>query len=208
MTYSTEYKGAIGIDLGTTYSCVGVYQNGRVEIIANTQGNRTTPSYVSFSSEERLIGDAAKNQSTINPYNTVFDAKRLIGRKFSDKEVQDDMKLWPFKVTNDNSKPKIQVEYLNETKSFYPEEISAMVLTEMKDIAESYLGQKVTKAVVTVPAYFNDSQRQATKDAGTIAGLNVLRVINEPTAAAIAYGLDKKTDKDKTILIYDFGGKQ
>jgi len=206
MTYTTEYKGAIGIDLGTTYSCVGVYQNGRVEIIANTQGNRTTPSYVSFSNEERLIGDSAKNQATINPSNTVFDAKRLIGRKFSEKEVQDDMKLWPFKVTNDNGKPKIEVEYLNESKSFFPEEISAMVLTEMKNVAESYLGQKVTKAVVTVPAYFNDSQRQATKDAGTIAGLNVLRVINEPTAAAISYGLDKKSDKDKTILIYDFGG--
>jgi heat shock protein 1/8 len=204
---SSEYSGAIGIDLGTTYSCVGVFQNGKVEIIANTQGNRTTPSYVSFNENERLVGDAAKNASTMNPTNTVFDAKRLIGRKFNEKEVQADMKLWPFKVVQDGDKPKIQVNYMNDTKSFYPEEISAMVLGEMKDIAESYLGKKVTKAVVTVPAYFNDSQRQATKDAGTIAGLNVLRVINEPTAAAIAYGMDKKEGKDQTVLIYDFGGK-
>jgi heat shock 70kDa protein 1/2/6/8 len=212
MTNLPEYKGAVGIDLGTTYSCVGVYQNGRVDIIANTQGNRTTPSYVAFTDEERLIGDAAKNAATMNPNNTVFDAKRLIGRKINEKEVQDDMKLWPFKVIQDKSgpgsnKPKIEVQYMGETKTFFPEEISAMVLTEMRSIAESYLGQKVTKAVITVPAYFNDNQRQATKDAGTIAGLNVLRVINEPTAAAIAYGMDKTDKKDQTVLIYDFGGK-
>ena len=200
---------AIGIDLGTTYSCVGVWQNERVEIMANDQGNRTTPSYVAFTDSERLIGDAAKNQVSMNPENTIFDAKRLIGRKFDDPAIQNDIKHWPFKVLpKEGGKPHLQVVFKGESKTFSPEEISAMVLTKMKEIAESYLGQKVTKAVVTVPAYFNDSQRQATKDAGTIAGLNVLRVINEPTAAAIAYGLDKKTDKDKTILIYEFGGKQ
>ncbi|CAF92124.1 unnamed protein product [Tetraodon nigroviridis] len=178
---------AIGIDLGTTYSCVGVFQHGKVEIIANDQGNRTTPSYVAFTDTERLIGDAAKNQVALNPNNTVFDAKRLIGRKQDDPTVQADVKLWPFKVIGDGGKPKIQVEYKGEEKSFYPEEISSMVLVKMKEIAEAYLGQKVSNAVVTVPAYFNDSQRQATKDAGVIAGLNVLRIINEPTAAAIAY---------------------
>jgi len=199
-------KQAVGIDLGTTYSCVGVFQHGKVEIIANDQGNRTTPSYVAFTDTERLIGDAAKNQTAMNPTNTVFDAKRLIGRKFDDSDVQSDMKHWPFKVINDSSKPKIEVEYKNEKKTFYPEEISSMVLTKMKETAEGYLGNTVTNAVITVPAYFNDSQRQATKDAGTIAGMNVLRIINEPTAAAIAYGLDKKVGMERNVLIFDLGG--
>ncbi|XP_050304050.1 heat shock 70 kDa protein cognate 2-like [Anthonomus grandis grandis] len=197
---------AIGIDLGTTYSCVGVWQHGKVEIIANDQGNRTTPSYVAFTDTERLIGDAAKSQVAMNPKNTVFDAKRLIGRKFDDEKIQDDMKHWPFTVINDGGKPKIQVEYKGEIKKFTPEEISSMVLTKMKEIAETYLGGKVSDAVITVPAYFNDSQRQATKDAGVIAGLNVLRIINEPTAAALAYGLDKNLKGDKNVLIFDLGG--
>jgi heat shock protein 1/8 len=197
---------AVGIDLGTTYSCVGVFQHGKVEIIANDQGNRTTPSYVAFTDTERLIGDAAKNQVAMNPNNTVFDAKRLIGRKFEDAAVQSDMKHWPFDVISDGGKPKIKVDYKGETKTFYPEEISSMVLTKMKETAEAYLGKAVTNAVVTVPAYFNDSQRQATKDAGTIAGLNVLRIINEPTAAAIAYGLDKKVGGERNVLIFDLGG--
>lgn len=198
---------AIGIDLGTTYSCVGVYQNEKVDIIANDQGNRTTPSYVAFTKSERLVGDAAKNQVAKNPIHTVFDAKRLIGRKFADPIVQKDIKLWPFKVeAGPEDKPLIVVEYKNEIKKFHPEQISAMVLEKMKEIAESYLGKTVKDAVVTVPAYFNDSQRQATKDAGSIAHLNVLRIINEPTAAAIAYGLDKKSAKEKTVLIFDLGG--
>jgi len=201
---------AIGIDLGTTYSCVGVWQNERVEIIANDQGNRTTPSYVAFTDTERLIGDAAKNQVAMNPVNTVFDAKRLIGRKFTDASVQSDMKHWPFKVVSkEGDKPYIQVQYRGETKDFAPEEISSMVLIKMLETAEAYLGHKVTDVVITVPAYFNDSQRQATKDAGAIAGMNVKRIINEPTAAAIAYGLDKKDSGSKTeknVLIFDLGG--
>lgn len=199
---------AIGIDLGTTYSCVGVWENSSVNIIANDQGNRTTPSYVSFGEKERLIGDSAKLQVNMNPSNTVFDAKRLIGRKFTDKEVQSDTKYWPFKVTPDeNDKPMINVNYKGEDKQFTPEQISSMVLIKMKEIAESYLGKEVKSAVITVPAYFNDAQRQATKDAGRIAGLNVLRIINEPTAAAMAYGFDKNESKGETnILVFDLGG--
>lgn len=197
---------AIGIDLGTTYSCVGVWQHGKVEIIANDQGNRTTPSYVAFNDTERLIGDAAKSQVAMNPKNTVFDAKRLIGRRFDDPKIQDDMKHWPFTVISDSGKPKIQVEYKGEVKTFAPEEVSSMVLIKMREIAETYLGGKVTDAVITVPAYFNDSQRQATKDAGVIAGVNVLRIINEPTAAALAYGLDKNLTGEKNVLIFDLGG--
>ncbi|KAM4133461.1 hypothetical protein ACJW30_01G330700 [Castanea mollissima] len=200
---------AIGIDLGTTYSCVGVWQNDRVEIIANDQGNRTTPSYVAFTDTERLIGDAAKNQVAMNPQNTVFDAKRLIGRRFSDPTVQSDMKLWPFKVIpGPGDKPMIVVRYKGEEKQFAAEEISSMVLTKMREIAEAFLGQPIKNAVITVPAYFNDSQRQATKDAGAIAALNVMRIINEPTAAAIAYGLDKKASRkgEQNVLIFDLGG--
>ncbi|XP_021841724.1 heat shock cognate 70 kDa protein-like [Spinacia oleracea] len=206
---------AIGIDLGTTYSCVAVWQHDRVEIITNDQGNRTTPSWVAFTPTQRLIGEAAKNQVAVNPTNTIFDAKRLIGRRFSDETVQNDIKLWPFKVisppdSDKDKEPKIVVTYKDEEKQFAPEEISSMVLVKMKEIAEAYLGSTVKNAVVTVPAYFNDSQRQATKDAGVIAGLNVLRIINEPTAAAIAYGLDKKVNQSDTckkhILVFDLGG--
>jgi len=198
---------AVGIDLGTTYSCVGIWQNDRVEIIANDQGNRTTPSYVAFTDTERLIGDAAKNQCAMNPMNTIFDAKRLIGRKFTDPVVQSDMKHWPFKVkAGDGDIPRIQVNYKGEEKTFAAEEISSMVLTKMKETAEAFTGKDVKDVVVTVPAYFNDSQRQATKDAGAIAGLNVLRIINEPTAAAIAYGLDKKSAGETNVLIFDLGG--
>merc|ERR1711939_1129736 len=197
----------IGIDLGTTYSCVGIWQNDRVEIIANDQGNRTTPSYVAFTDTERLIGDAAKNQCAMNPINTIFDAKRLIGRKFADPVVQSDMKHWPFKIkSSDGDIPKIQVTFKGEEKTFAAEEISSMMLTKMKETAEAFTGKDIKDVVITVPAYFNDSQRQATKDAGAIAGLNVLRIINEPTAAAIAYGLDKKAAGESNVLIFDLGG--
>lgn len=200
---------AVGIDLGTTYSCVGIWQNDRVEIISNDQGNRTTPSYVAFTDSERLIGDAAKNQTAMNPKNTVFDAKRLIGRKFKDQSVQDDMKHFSFQIVEAaDGKPKCRVNFKGEDKEFHAEEISAMVLVKMKEIAEAFLDKEVKNAVVTVPAYFNDSQRQATKDAGSIAGLNVLRIINEPTAAAIAYGLDKSSGSsgERNVLIFDLGG--
>jgi len=197
----------IGIDLGTTYSCVGVYKNGRVEIIANDQGNRITPSYVAFTDTERLIGDAAKNQATTNPSRTIYDVKRFIGRDFKDKTVQKDKSLLSFDIVDKGGKPYVSTftKAGSEEKVFSPEEISAMILGKMKDIAEGFLGKKIKNAVVTVPAYFNDAQRQATKDAGTIAGLNVARVINEPTAAAIAYGLDKKGG-EKNILVFDLGG--
>ena len=198
---------SIGIDLGTTYSCVGCWQHGGVEIIANDCGNRTTPSYVSFSETERLVGDAAKNMVSINPENTVFDAKRLIGRDFTDECIQKDIKTWPFKVVKHSSgKPVIEVQYKNESKQFRPEEISSMVLTKMKEISENYLGEEVKNAVITVPAYFNDSQRSSTKDAGKIAGLNVMRIINEPTAAAIAYGLKNESSEEVNVLIFDLGG--
>lgn len=196
---------AIGIDLGTTYSCVGWWKDNRCEIIANDQGNRTTPSYVAFTSDERIIGDGAKNQASMNPENTIYDAKRLIGRDFNDNTLQSDLKHFPFQVIEKNKKPLIEVLFKNEKKTYSPEEISSMVLIKMKEIAESYIGETVTDAVITVPAYFNDSQRQATKDAGAIAGLNVLRIINEPTAAAIAYGLDNKSE-EKNVLIFDLGG--
>lgn len=197
---------AVGIDLGTTYSCCGVFRDDRIEIIANDQGNRTTPSFVAFTDTERLIGDAAKNQVAMNPHNTVFDAKRLIGRRYGDAEVQSDMKHWPFKIVEKSGKPIIEVEFKGENKQFTPEEVSSMVLVKMREVAEAYLGGTVNNAVVTVPAYFSDSQRQATKDSGLIAGLNVLRIINEPTAAAIAYGLDKKGEGERNVLIFDLGG--
>jgi len=200
---------AIGIDLGTTYSCVGVWQNDRVEIIPNDQGNRTTPSYVAFTDSERLIGDAAKNQAVANPENTIYDAKRLIGRNFSDVEVQSDMKHMTFQINQrTGDKPVIKASYKGDVKEFTPEEISSMILVKMKETAEAFMGREVKEAVITVPAYFNDAQRQATKDAGAIAGLKVLRIINEPTAAAMAYGLDKQSEGEKNILIYDCGGKR
>lgn len=198
---------AVGIDLGTTYSCVGVFRHNRVDIIANDMGNRTTPSYVAFTDDERLVGDAAKNQAAMNAVNTVFDAKRMIGRKFSDPIVQKDMEHWPFKVIrSDGDRPKIEIQWKGEKKQFFPEEISAMILGKMKDVAEAQLSEPVNDAVITVPAYFNDGQRQATKDAGVISGLNVLRIINEPTAAAIAFGLNEKSDKERHVLIFDLGG--
>ncbi|KAL7746359.1 Heat shock protein ssb1 [Sorochytrium milnesiophthora] len=212
MTFTEDFNGGIGIDLGTTYSCVAYMSpEGRVEVIANEQGNRTTPSYVAFSESERLIGDAAKNQAAMNPKNTIFDVKRLIGRRFDEPSVKKDMALWPFTVIDRDGAPHIQVDYKGESCVFSPAEISAMVLTKMRDIAELKIGKNVSKAVVTVPAYFNDAQRQATKDAGQIAGLDVLRIINEPTAAAIAYGLDQKNSgeavkKEKVVLIFDLGG--
>lgn len=201
----SEYGTVIGIDLGTTYSCVGVMQKGKVEILVNDQGNRITPSYVAFTEEERLVGDAAKQQAAANPTNTIYDIKRLIGRKYNEKDLQNDIKHFPFTVKNKDNKPVVEVKVAGADKTFTPEEISAVVLGKMKEVAESYLGKKVTHAVVTVPAYFNDAQRQATKDAGIIAGLNVLRIVNEPTAAAIAYGLDK-TDAERHIIVYDLGG--
>jgi len=199
----------IGIDLGTTYSCVAIYNNGKAEIIANDQGNRTTPSWVAMTDSERLVGDSAKSQVTSNTKNTVYDVKRLMGRLYNDPGVQEDIKHLPYKVVeHKKGMCGIELSYKGETKIYSPEEISAMVLSKMKEVAESYLGQSVTEAVVTVPAYFNDSQRQATKDAGVIAGLNVKRIINEPTAAAIAYGLDKQSSKEKNVLVFDLGGKR
>lgn len=204
---ATAVKGrAIGIDLGTTYSCVGVWQNDHVEIIANDQGNRTMPSYVSFTKDERLIGEAAKTNAASNPKNTVYDSKRLIGKNYNDENITRILKHLSYNVIDKDNKPMIEVEYREETKIFSPEEVGAMILGKMKEIAEAYLGEPVTDAVITVPAYFNDSQRTATKDAGTIAGLNVLRIINEPTAAAIAYGLDKQSKTEKNVFICDVGG--
>ena len=206
----SDHEIAIGIDLGTTYSCVSVFKNNTVEVIANSQGNRTTPSWVSFNDTERLIGDSAKSAASSNPSNTIYDVKRFMGRKFSDPIVQEELKTLPYKVLQtEGDKCKVEVQYKGETKQFSPEEISAMILSYMKETAEAYLGHTVKNAVITVPAYFNDAQRQATKDAGVIAGLNVLRIINEPTAAAIAYGLDKVNDgKERNILVFDMGGKQ
>lgn len=199
---------AVGIDLGTTYSCVAACQHGKVEIIANDQGHRTMPSYVAFTQTEHLVGDPAKSQASLNPRNTVFDAKRLLGRKYGDPTVQEDVKHWPFTVVNQEGKLKVQVSHKGKQRTFYPEEISAMVLAKMKQTAESYLGCSVSQAVVTVPAYFNDAQRQATIDAGVIASLQILKILNEPTAAAIAYGLNNKSpeDRSRNILIFDLGG--
>jgi len=202
----TEVNYSVGIDLGTTYSCVGIWNHGQVEIIANDQGYKTTPSYVAFNDNERLVGEAAKSQTAMNPINTVFDAKRLIGRDFDDEHVQKDLKTWSFRVVKGpKNKPQILIKHKNKEKLYFPEEISSMVLIKMKETAEAYLGGKVGSAVITVPAYFNDAQRNATKDAGKIAGLKVARIINEPTAAAISYGLDKK-DGEQNVLIFDLGG--
>lgn len=207
MTTTSIEGETIGIDLGTTYSCVGVWQNDKVEIIANDQGNRTTPSWVAFNSEEKLVGEGAKSQYNANPTNTIFDAKRLMGYKFDDPQVQQELKKLPYTVVSGaNNIPKIKVSYKEEPKEFTPQEISSFVLEKMKMTAEAYLGKEVKNAVITVPAYFNDAQRQATKDAGLICGLNVLRIINEPTAAAIAYGLDNKSEEERNIIIYDVGG--
>jgi heat shock protein 1/8 len=207
MSSSTK-KIAVGIDLGTVNSCVGIFQNGKVEIIANDQGNRTTPSIIAFNETERLIGESARNQSAGNSKNTVYEAKRLIGRKFSDSVVQDEIKNLSYNVIkSSDDKPLIEVQYKGEQKTYTPEEISSMILTKMKEVAETYVGCEIKQAVITVPAYFNDAQRQATKDAGVIAGLEVLRIINEPTAAAIAYGLDKQSNKEQKVLIFDMGGK-
>lgn len=195
----------IGIDLGTTYSCVGIFKNGRVEIIPNELGNRITPSYVAFTDDEKLVGEAAKNQAAQNPTRTIYVVKRLIGRNYDDKEVQRDVKFLPYKVVSKSGKPYVQVQTKDGEQKLSPEQVSAMILIKMKEIAEAYLGREVQHAVVTVPAYFNDAQRQATKDAGTISGLEVLRIINEPTAAAIAYGMDKKSG-EKNIVVFDLGG--
>jgi heat shock protein 1/8 len=210
MSSGKSTKKAIGIDLGTTFSCVGVYENGNVTIIANDQGNRTTPSYVAFNDVERLIGESAKNQASMNAKNTIYDVKRLIGRRFEEKCVQDDSKFFSFDVQSKNGKPMVNVVRNGKNEQYSPEEISSMVLQKMKAISEAYLGYEVKDAVITVPAYFNDAQRNATRDAGIIAGLNVLRIINEPTAAAIAYGLEKKAGNtgEKNILVYDLGGKR
>ena len=197
---------AIGIDLGTTYSCVAVCQQGKVDVIANEQGNRKTPSYVAFTNNGRLIGDAAKSQAARNPSNTIFDIKRLIGRKYRDSTVQADMKHWPFTIIYDGGKPKVLVEYRDERRSFAPEEISSMNLSKMKIIAEAHLGTKISEAVITVPAYFNDSQRKATADAAAIVGLHLLRLINEPTAAALAYGLHRRVNGENSVLVFDVGG--
>ena len=197
----------VGIDLGTTYSCVAIMKGDEVVIIENEQGNRTTPSYVAFTEKERKIGEAAKNQAARNPTNTIFDVKRLIGRKYTDPTVVKDCKLWPFKVESGHEgKPMVVVKFKGETKKYYSEQISAMILGKMREVAEAHLNTKVLNAVITVPAYFNDSQRQATKDAGQIAGLTVKRIINEPTAAAIAYGLDKQGSGERNVLIFDLGG--
>ena len=205
---TTNETVSIGIDLGTTYSCVATWINDRVEIIPNDQGNRTMPSYVAFTESERLIGEAAKNQIGRNPKNTIFDSKRFIGRRFDDSGVQKDKELMPVKVVPDSTnKPRFSVEAYGESKDFSAEEIASMILSKLKQTAEAFLGKPVKNAVITVPAYFNDAQRQATKDAGAIAGLNVLRIINEPTAAAIAYGLDKQSETERLVLIFDFGGK-
>ena len=203
-----DFEGQIGIDLGTTYSCVAVWRDDHVEIIPNEKGNKVTPSWVAFNETEILVGEDAKEQASLNPRYTVFDAKRILGKKFSDESLQSDLAHYPFEVVPDRyDMPLIKVQYKGEERTFKAEQISALVLTRMREIAEAYLGKRVKRAVITVPAYFNDSQRQATKDAGTIAGLNVLRIINEPTAAAIAYGLDKNDDKERYCLIFDLGGK-